>query len=248
LSGQRILNIAHRGASGLAPENTISAFLKAVESGADIIELDVQLSKDLQLIVIHDETIKRFTGIDKKVKWLEFDYLKELDFGSWFSSDFKGEKIPLLQTVFETIGSKMKYNIEIKKGEEFYSGITESVIALVNRFNLLKDVWISSFDLKTIKKLRELNKEITAGIIFDKNEWNYYLRTAQKLNCQFIVPEKGLISEINVAKAHDMGLSVYPYASDSEEEILKLIQMRVDGIITNRPDKLSRIIKGLNSV
>lgn len=245
---KKILNIAHRGASGVAPENTISAFLRSVEAGADIIELDVQLSKDLQVIVIHDETIKKFTGIDKNVKGLEFDYLKKLDFGSWFSPEFKGEKIPSLQEAFEKIGKKIKYNIEIKKGEKIYPGITKSVINLVNKFDILENVLISSFDLEVIKKLRELNKEITAGIIFEKNEWNYYLKIAQKLDCQFIVPEKGLITESNVSKARDMGISVYPYVSDEEEEILKLIQTGVDGIITNRPDILSAIIKELDSV
>lgn len=246
--GKKILNIAHRGASGVAPENTISAFLMAVESGADIIELDVQLSKDLQVIVIHDETIKRFTGIDTRVKWLDFDYLKELDFGSWFSPEFKGERIPTLKTVFETIGSMTKYNIEIKKGEKFYPGISESVLDLINKYALIDNVWISSFDLKTIKKVRELDNKISAGIIFNKNDWNYYLKCAQKLNCQFIVPEKGLITESNLNHAHALGISVYPYVTDEEEEILRLIQTGVDGIITNRPDRLSGIIKALNSV
>lgn len=245
---KKILNIAHRGASGIAPENTISAFLKAVEAGADIIELDVQLSLDREIIVIHDRTIKRFTGINRNVKYLEFDYLKKLDFGSWFSPEFKGEKIPSLQEVFEKIGKKIKYNVEIKMGEKIYPGITEGVIALVKKFNMLDNVLISSFDSGVIKKLRELNKEIEAGVIFDKNEWNYYLKIAKKLYCQFIVPEKGLINEDNVKKAHAIGLSIYPYVSDDEREILKLIQTGVDGIITNRPDKLSAILKEFSAV
>ncbi len=245
---KKILNIAHRGASGIAPENTISAFFKAVEAGADIIELDVQLTQDREIIVIHDGTIKRFTGINKKVKGLDFDYLKTLDFGSWFSPEFKGERIPSLQEVFEKIDKKIKYNIEIKMGEKFYPGITESVIDLVYKYKMHDNVLISSFDLGVIKKLRELNKELSAGIIFDKDEWNYYLKVAQKLDCQFIVPQKGLINEDNVKKAHAIGLSVYPYVSDNEEEILKLIRTDADGIITNRPDKLSAILKKLNAV
>lgn len=244
---KKILNIAHRGASGLAPENTISAFLKAVEAGADIIELDVQFSKDSELIVTHDKTIKRFTGIDKNVNEFEFNYLKELDFGSWFSPEFKGEKIPSLREVFEKIGPKIRYDIEIKLGEKTYPGITKSVVNLVNKFKVMDNVLISSFDLDAIKKLREIDKKITAGIIFNKNDWNYYLKIAQKFDCQFIVPEKGLITESNISKAHSIGLSVYPYVSDKEEEILRLIQSDVDGIITNRPDILSATIRKLKS-
>jgi glycerophosphoryl diester phosphodiesterase len=245
---KRLLNIAHRGASGIAPENTISAFLKAVEAEADIIELDVQLSSDQQLLVIHNETIKKYTGIDKNVRDLDFNYLKELDFGEWFSPEFRGERIPLLQTVFEKIGKKIKYNIEIKKGEKFYPGITEKVLHLVNKYNLREHVLISSFDLKTINKLRELDEKITAGLIFNKNEWDYFLKVAKKLNCQFIVPEKSILTESYVNKAHTLGLLIFPYVADEEEEILSLIRMGVDGIITNRPDRLSRIINELNSV
>ncbi len=245
---KKLLNIAHRGASGIAPENTISAFLRAVETGADIIELDVHLSGDREVVVIHDESIFRYTGINQKVKNLEYDYLKELDFGAWFSPEFKGEKIPLLKTVFERVGTGIKYNIEIKKGENFYPGITESILQIIERYNLHKNVLISSFDLKTIKKVRELDEKIPAGIIFNKNEWNYYLKVAHKLRCQFIVPEKSLITEKNVNNAHALELSVYPYVSDEEEEILQLIHSGVDGIITNRPDRLSAIINKLNVV
>ncbi len=245
---KKLLNIAHRGASGIAPENTISAFLKAIETGADIIELDVHLSRDKEIIVIHDDTILKYTGINQKVKHLEFNYLKDLDFGAWFSPEFKGERIPTLQRVFEAIGVKIRYNIEIKKGEKFYPGITEGILNLVKRCNLHDNVLISSFDLRTIKKVRELDTKIETGIIFNKNEWNYYLKAAHKLNCQFIVPEKGLITEKNVNNANDLKISVYPYVSDEEEEILQLIRAGVDGIITNRPDRLSAIINKLNVV
>lgn len=245
---KKILNIAHRGASGISPENTLPAFEKAIEFGADIIELDVQFTLDRVIVVIHDEKITKYTGINERVKYIEFNTLKTYDFGSWFSPEFKDTKILSLEDVFDKFRGRIKFNIEIKKGEKFYPGITESVLALVYNYNLSDDVMISSFDLKTIKKLREIDKNISAGIIFEKSEWYYYLRSAEKLNCQFIVPEKTLCSQNDIENAHQLGFAVYPYVTDEENEFIKLINMGVDGIITNRPDRLNKLISELDTV
>jgi len=221
----------------------MSAFIQAMQHHADMVELDIQLTLDERIVIIHDEKILRYTGINRRVRELDLEYLKGLDFGKWFSDEFNGEKILELSELFEKIGNKLKYNIEIKLGEKYYPKITERVLNLVSRYNLMDDVLISSFDMQTIKKLREIDKKVKTGIIFDKNNWGYYLKCAKKLGCNFIVPEKELLSELRVKEAHDNGFDVYPYVADNEMEFKKLIEYGVDGIITNRPDLLTAFLR-----
>lgn len=245
---RKILNIAHRGASELAPENTLPAFIKAIECGADIIELDVHLTADGEIVVTHDESIRRITGEDGKIKRLEFNFLRSLDFGKWFSEQFAGEKIPSLREVFEKLGDKIKFNIEIKMGEKYYPGIVDRLLELINHYRMKENVILSSFDLKTIKILSEKSLDIPLGIIFDRMEWDYLLKSAKKINCSFIVPDKRITTEREIEKAHRIGLSVYPYVINEKEEIQKFIKYGVDGIITNNPERVSKILRNYSTV
>ncbi|HEY4716202.1 MAG TPA: glycerophosphodiester phosphodiesterase family protein [bacterium] len=245
---RKILNIAHRGASGIAPENTGIAFEKAIECGADIIECDIHQTSDGDLVVIHNENIKSYTGIEACVKNLTLNYLKELDFGKWFSEKYSGQKIMTLKETLNRFGSRINFNLEIKNGERYYKGISELIIKTVHEAGLSTNVIISSFDLPTLKRVKEIDKNMSIGIIFDKNEWDDILKSAAELGCIFLVPKARLVSSENIKLSHSQNLKVYPYVINSEEEGLHLIKMGTDGIITDRPEMLSSVLKNISQV
>lgn len=137
----------HRGASQYAPENTLASYNRAIEMGADGIEIDVHKSKDGHLIVCHDERVDRTTNGQGYIKDLILKEIKSLDAGSWFSKEFSGEKIPLLEEVLEFVKDKdILLNIELKNGPIFYDGIEDELIRLVRVFNLVENTIISSFN------------------------------------------------------------------------------------------------------
>lgn len=246
-----ILNIAHRGASGLAPENTISSFGMALKIGADMVELDVHLSRDGVPVVIHDETADRVTGritmlpgSEMAVKRMALDDLKELDVGSWFGPEFSGERIPTLQEVLELLTGRARAIIEIKRGSDYYPGIEEKVVHLIQSVKHATAPIISSFELTALKRVRSSSPDIPLGIIFDTPTWDYILKAAGTLRASVLCPEKSLVGPDRCDEAHSRGLGVCPYTVNTEDEMKTLIGMGVDGLITNRPDTLKNLLHG----
>lgn len=134
---KNIINFAHRGASAVCPENTMAAFRKGLELGATGIETDVQMTKDGGLVLIHDETLNRTTSGSGYVKDKTLAEILEVDAGSWFSPEFKGEKLPLLEDLLDLLqGRDTVLNIEFKNGTFFYPGMEEKVIAAVREFKM----------------------------------------------------------------------------------------------------------------
>jgi glycerophosphoryl diester phosphodiesterase len=146
---KRIMVIAHRGASGYAPENTVSAFKKAIMMKADMIEFDVHLTKDGKVVLMHDKTVDRTTDGKGKVKEMTLKELKKLDAGLWFDKKFKGEKIPTLEKVLKKFKGKILFNIEIKS-----EGTEEEIVRLIKKYKLEKDVMVSSFNHQFLKKIK----------------------------------------------------------------------------------------------
>ena len=155
---QRI--IAHRGASQNAPENTIAAIEEAVNQNADYLEIDVHLSKDGDIIVIHDSSVNRTTDGSGKVNALTTKEIKKLDAGSWFSNEFKGEKIPTLNEVFKEASSQIKIIIEFKYGNDKYPQIEEKAIKLIKEFNLEDRIILKAFDTKILDRFETLAPDI----------------------------------------------------------------------------------------
>ncbi|HHW48137.1 MAG TPA: glycerophosphodiester phosphodiesterase, partial [Clostridiaceae bacterium] len=159
--------IAHRGAPKHAPENTIAAFRKALELGAEGIELDVHLSADGHLVVIHDEKVDRTSDGKGLVKEKTLEELKALDFGSWFSKEFKGETIPTLDEVLELLKSWTGIiNIEIKGGSVFYPNIEEKVVRKIEKLKIEEKIIISSFNHYSLVEIKKLNPKIKTGILY----------------------------------------------------------------------------------
>ena len=241
IMNEKILVIAHRGASKIAPENTLLAFKKAIELNADYIEFDVQITKDDVIVVIHDEDIERVTGHEGLIKEMTLEQLKKIDFG-------EGEKIPTLKEVISQIGGKIGFNCEIKVEK-----ITQKVISLFQEGNVLESVIISSFlhdELLNIKnfdanvKLASLEPTEYRG----KYEWDLKKEMIDfciKNELYAINPLYSLVDEKFVEYAHDNGIKVFPWTVDTRLGIKKMIKSEADGIITNDVEKTIEIINQL---
>jgi glycerophosphoryl diester phosphodiesterase len=224
-----MLRIAHRGASGYAPENTLAAFEKALGMGVDEIEFDVQLSKDGAVVVIHDKFINRTTNGKGLVANKSLIELNELDAG-------KGEKIPTLQEVLDLVNKKVSVNIELKgKG----TALPVSIIIkdyVQNKGWKYSDFFVSSFDHKELHVFKQLLPQIEIGalIIGILVHYDRYVKLgAYSLNLWSKMVRKSVVDS-----AHKKGLKVYAYTVNSPEEIKKMKAYGVDGVFTNYPDRV----------
>ena len=158
------LIIAHRGASGLAPENTMAAFKKAYDTGVSMIELDVQKTKDGHLVIMHDDTVDRTTNGKGKIEDLTLEEIKKLDAGSWFSSEYTGEKIPTLGEVLEWAKDKIKVDIEVKDYKQ-YRSMESELNSIIEENNAGKNVMVTSFSKDVLKRIKENNPELKTGLL-----------------------------------------------------------------------------------
>ncbi len=234
-----IWKVAHRGASGEAPENTIASFEKAIAQGAEIIETDARLSEDKEIILIHDETVERTTDGRGKVSELTLKELKSLDAGSWFGKKFSGERIPTLEETTEVVKGKVKLDIELKGKDPL---LPKKVINLLKKENFIRESIISSFNYFFLKEVKRLEPQIITGLLFatpaqERKGFPYWKWL------DLILPRYNLITEDLVEKAHSKGLKIIAWTVDNPEEIRRLIDLEVDGIASNYPALLTRILK-----
>jgi len=162
---ERVLNIAHRGASLAAPPNTLAAFEKAIELGADGVELDVHLSADGVPVVIHDFTVDAITDGSGRVAELTLTQLKQLDAGSSFDPAFGGERVPTLEEVLKHIGNRVLLNIELKTTSLCDKGLEQAVITLVEHHGLIERVLLSSFNPFALRRAKRIAPHIPAGLL-----------------------------------------------------------------------------------
>ncbi|WP_069998462.1 glycerophosphodiester phosphodiesterase [Cellulosilyticum sp. I15G10I2] len=225
-----VLNFAHRGASGYYAENTMLAFGKAVEMGCDGIETDVHLSKDGIPVLIHDETVDRTTGKKGYVEDYTFSELAEMGIPS------------LEQLIVLAKRCNVCLNIEIKNGRTWYEGVEEKVIEILKKHKMIDKTIVSSFNHYAMVKCKMLCKELQTGLLYVealyKPEMYCAYVGADAIHPNYIVLNKQVVEDV-----HRAGCKVNPYTVNNEGEMLALIEMGVDMIITNYPDRLSRILK-----
>lgn len=234
------LIIAHRGASGNAPENTLAAFQLSVEEGADGIELDVHLSKDGELVVIHDDTLDRTTNGTGRVQDKDLDELKTYDAGSWFDSKFASERIPLLQEVIDILPDEVFLNVEIKNSPTVYQGIEQKLVDILEKNDRLSTTVVSSFDHASVRKVKQLAPEVKIGLIYSNNfaDTLAYLETFKDDKVYSLHPSHKVIYNRDIQPFLDAGLQVYPYTINDEEIAQHLHAKGVSGLITNYPTKI----------
>lgn len=238
---KKMIIVAHRGASGYAPENTMAAFKKAIELEADYIELDVQLSKDQELVVIHDLNVARTTNSNGEVRELTSRQLKGLDAGSWFHQKFSGEKIPILKEVFEECRGKIGLLIEIKN-PHLYPNIIEKLAIELKKYKLHSpqndELIVQSFDFKLLQKFHKLVPDVPLGLLVKyqvQGVSNIQLKEWAKL-VHYINPNKALVTKKLVKRIHAHHIKVFPYTVKSKKSIKLLMDAKVDGIVTDYPD------------
>jgi len=237
------LIIAHRGASKQAPENTMAAFRRALELGADGIELDVHLTSDGYLAVIHDEMLDRTSNGKGLVRDRTLAELKELDFGSWFSKDFSGERIPELNEVLRLLSDwDGLLNIEIKNGPVFYPGIEKAVADAVRKYKRLNRTIISSFNHYSLVDIRKYEPGIKTAPLYMAGiyqPWEY----ARSIGASAIHPLfYNIVPEVMLGCKQN-NIMVNPFTVDQPEHIKAMAAAGVDGIITDVPDIALKIVK-----
>ena len=237
------LVISHRGDSRNAPENTLASFKSALEMGSDGIELDVQLTKDGQLVVIHDERVDRTTDGIGFVKDFTLKELKRLDAGIKFDKKFAGERIPSLYEVFELIGHKnFIVNIEIKSGIVLYPGIEEKLIKAIEDYDFEDRVVISSFNHYSLRDVKRMAPELKIGLLYQcglVEPWHMAIRMkAYSLHPFYfnIIPEL-------VEGCKKNNIKLFPWTVDRKEDMEMMIKAGVDAIITDDPQTLINLLE-----
>ena len=239
------LVIAHRGASMYAPENTIAAFELAVEMGADAIELDTMLTADGIPVVIHDQSLERTTNESGNVSSMTVAEIKLLDAGSRFYVRFAEEKIPTLEEVFSAVGNKILINVELKNYTSPFDRLPETVVALVMKKGLSDRVLLSSFNPIALIKAQRASEEIRRAALIGGGP-----KIARGIIEAFtdyfaLHPEVSLVNQGVVDKHHAAGHQVNVWTVNEESEMMKLLSMGVDGLITDKPDIAKKVIENL---
>lgn len=230
------LIFAHRGASKIAPENTMAAFKKASEFRADGIELDVQLSKDGVPVIIHDEYLDRTTNGSGLVKDFNLKDLKKLDAGRWFNEKYSSETIPTLEEFLTWFSAtELQLNIELKTDLIAYDGIETLVYDIVRKFELESRTVFSSFNINTLKRVKHINPSLNTAYLFSKwmnQAWAY----AKAQNMDGIHPKYYLLSRRLIQYAHRSDMQVRTYTVNHPAKIKRCYNLKVDAIFTDTPD------------
>jgi len=242
---ERPLNIGHRGASGLAPANTLAAFRAALDLGIDGVELDAQRCRTGEVIVMHDLTVDQTTNGTGPVKSLSLAELKALDAGSWFDARFAGERVPTLAEVLDLIGDRLLVNVELKSFSPRTDGLEAEAIRLIRERGLERTVLISSFNPFALWRTRRLAPDLKLGLLY-AHDLPVYLRKmwlAFLSHPEALHPDYTLVDEALVTRAHARGQQVNTWTVNEPAEMRRLIALGVDGIITDRPDVLAKVDK-----
>jgi len=231
------LIICHRGAKNYAPENTLAAFKLALELGADGFELDTQLTSDGHIVVYHDRTVDRTTNGYGKTFQLSLAELRELDTGSSFSDEFRGEKIPTLDEVFETIGQRAIINVELKNFSTPFDNLTEKVCEVVRHCGMQKNVIFSSFLPWNLKKAARILPEVSRGLITIKGRWGVWGRSFgfNFGDYDALHPYLGDVTAQQVQRVHKLKRKINVWTVNKEEDIRRMVSWGVDGIMTDEP-------------
>lgn len=256
---EKVWNIAHRGASGHAPESTLPAYQLAQRMGADWMELDLHLTRDGQLVVIHDETLDRTTNGSGPVQKHTLAQLKQLDAGTWFGKEhprkwdpqFQGLQIPTLEEVLRLKNGKIRFSIEIKE-ESAGPQLERKLFHTLEKHRLLprkkqeSQVMIVSFDRNSLKRVHQRLPQVPLIQLFHYKESGYL--TPQTLRhvaayADGVGYDHRRMRPEDVRRTHRHGMVIHPYTVNRPRDMRRLILWGVDGIVTNYPDRLNQILK-----
>jgi glycerophosphoryl diester phosphodiesterase len=225
----------------------MAAFLLAGEMGADGIELDVHLSADVELVVIHDHTVDATTDGHGAVSTLSLAQLQQLDAGSRFDPRFAGERIPTLRQVFEGVGQRLLINVEIKAPPGRHPATLEQeVVRLIEESGMIDRVLISSFSPRSLRRARRLNRHIPLALLYSRPEPAVLPRLLRwgRIPYDALHPHYGLVDARTMGRARARGQRVNVWTVNETEDMRRMRDLGVDGIITNYPDVLHDVLAG----
>jgi glycerophosphoryl diester phosphodiesterase len=221
---------AHRGHARAAPENTLSAIRKAIESGADYVEMDVHQTADGVVVLLHDRDLKRVAGVSRRLDELSYDEVRKLDVGSWFDPAFAGERVPTLEQVIDLARGRIKLNIELK----FFGPdrrLAREVAQIIRARGLEPDCLVTSFNYDALLEVKRHNRRLRTGLIVAKA-----LGDVSRLEVDALSVRAGALSNDMVRAAHRLGMEVHVWTVNDPREMTRLIKRGADNLITSDPD------------
>jgi glycerophosphoryl diester phosphodiesterase len=239
---------AHRGASNYAPENTIAAFILAIQQSADAIELDAKLCADGHVVIIHDQTVNRTAGAEGRVAEMTLAELQRLDSGSHFDVAFHGEAIPTLDQVLETVGKQIYVNIELSNYASKTDNLPEKAAGIVNRHALSDWVMFSSFNPLALVRTKRVLPDVPVGLLALRGGSGAWARSrlGSLLNYQALHPHYIDIDKKLVDRLHSRRVRIHPFTVNHASDLLRMARLDVDGIITDDPMLARQIITQKN--
>lgn len=229
------LVIAHRGASAARPENTLAAYELAVSQRADMIEIDLHRTRDGAIVVTHDEQLAGLGG-HGEIAEATAEEVRSLDAGG-------GERVPLLEEVLDRFGARIPFNLELKRGTKAeYDGLERATLESVVGRRLLPNMLFSSFYDPVLARLRALSEEARIGLLVSRRFPHRAVARARALRAEALHPEDSLVTAALVDEAHDAGLAVYVYTVDDPAEMRRMLDLGVDGLFTNHPDRMRALV------
>lgn len=237
----KTLIIAHRGASHSAPENTIPAIQKALESGVDMLAIEVQRTKDNQPLIMADVSLDRTTNGSGRVSRLSALEIRALDAGSWFGPEFAGTQVPTLAEAVEAVGKKARLMISLPETRP--GPWADELLKVLNkREQPMDDILIFS-DSESLKFFRESAKNFCYSLALgEKVDGWLYLEKADKIGLKAVRPHRAQIDSVLVRQAHSKNIGVFAYFANEEADLRSLLDLRVDGIVTGRPERLKNLL------
>lgn len=237
--------IAHRGFSGVYPENTMLAFRKAIEIGADGIELDVHLSKDGQVMIIHDEALKRTTGLDGVISDYTRADLEKISAGKTKNDEFGFTPIPSLEEYLAFMAEhKDKFtNIELKTAPVYYPEIEEKTLELVRKFDLEKNIIYSSFNWLSIERMQRLGTISETGLLFSGMKLYNQAHIIKSLGINYFHPDFNDLTDEIVKSYLDNKVGLNVWTVNEIEDMKVCLSWNIDGLITNFPDRAISIAR-----
>ena len=238
--GAPLIRVGHRGARGYAPENTLVSFNLAVEMGVQAVETDVHISRDGQVVLIHDHTVDRTTDGHGFVKDLTLAELKKLDAGAWYDPRFAGQRILTLAELLAWAKNRVGVAIEIKNGPIYYPGIAAQTIRLVHEHDMLHQTILLSFDHFVLREAKTIEPQVATGILYAGRLIDP-VAAAQAANADSLNPAWAFITPDLVQTAHAAGLAISPWCPNDLPTLRMLDAIGVDSIGTDYPDLFEQI-------
>ena len=232
---ERPLVIAHRGASGQRPENTLPAYELAVEQRADMIEIDLHSTSDGVIVITHDEDLDGLGG-QGEIAAHTAEQIRALDAGD-------GERVPTLDEVLDGFGHRVPFNLELKRSKEGpYPGLEAAALEALHSRNLLPSMLFSSFFDPVLQELRTQSTHARIGFLVSPRFPQKSIERAKAVGAEALHPEVRLVDADLVKAAHDEGMAVYSYTVDDVDVMKRLIDLGVDGLFTNYPDRMRALV------